>query len=284
MRILTLTEPWATMIALGLKRVETRGWSTPYRGPLLIHAGKDKKYTTPAYVAELLGRAGLSDALPVGYEWPYGQIIAVTELLDCVPTEKVGVLSLAERELGDYSPGRFGFLLAEAWRLPQPVAARGMLGLWMPPEGVAAAVVAQRVRVAAATGAPMNGDGSHLPPAQLSPQRAAGLFAEAVVGIGALAGARKLLAAGGAPRNGAHPPILAGTDLTAMRASALDWALECGLKGDIDAEGPERQDYPREGHGWVVILRERAGARRMATARFTSAGRRSMWTIDSKGG
>jgi hypothetical protein len=38
MRILTLTQPWATMVALGVKRIETRAWSTRYRGALGLFA------------------------------------------------------------------------------------------------------------------------------------------------------------------------------------------------------------------------------------------------------
>ncbi len=39
-RGLTLTKPWATLVALGHKRIETRSWSTVYRGPIAIHAAK----------------------------------------------------------------------------------------------------------------------------------------------------------------------------------------------------------------------------------------------------
>jgi hypothetical protein len=38
-KVLTLHQPWATLVALGVKTIETRSWSTNYRGPLLIHAG-----------------------------------------------------------------------------------------------------------------------------------------------------------------------------------------------------------------------------------------------------
>ena len=40
MKAITLWDPWASAMALELKRNETRGWSTPYRGPLAIHAAK----------------------------------------------------------------------------------------------------------------------------------------------------------------------------------------------------------------------------------------------------
>jgi activating signal cointegrator 1 len=38
--VLTLTQPYATLVTLGAKRFETRNWGTRYRGTLLIHAGK----------------------------------------------------------------------------------------------------------------------------------------------------------------------------------------------------------------------------------------------------
>ena len=38
MKALTLYEPYATLVALNLKKIETRGWRTNYRGPLAIHA------------------------------------------------------------------------------------------------------------------------------------------------------------------------------------------------------------------------------------------------------
>ena len=41
MRAFTLTQPWASLIAIGLKMHETRSWRTSYRGPLLIHASRE---------------------------------------------------------------------------------------------------------------------------------------------------------------------------------------------------------------------------------------------------
>ena len=46
MKMLTLHQPWASLIAVGVKTIETRSWSTPYRGPLAIHAGKARPPTT----------------------------------------------------------------------------------------------------------------------------------------------------------------------------------------------------------------------------------------------
>ena len=42
MKALTLYQPYATAIALGLKKYETRSWATSYRGPLAIHTSVKK--------------------------------------------------------------------------------------------------------------------------------------------------------------------------------------------------------------------------------------------------
>ena len=39
-RIISLWQPWASLIALNLKQYETRSWGAPYRGKLAIHAAK----------------------------------------------------------------------------------------------------------------------------------------------------------------------------------------------------------------------------------------------------
>lgn len=44
MRAITILQPWATAIAVGAKRIETRGRQIHYRGPMAIHAGKSTEY------------------------------------------------------------------------------------------------------------------------------------------------------------------------------------------------------------------------------------------------
>ena len=45
MKAITIKQPFASLIAAGLKEYEFRTWKTKYRGEILIHAGKgvDKK-------------------------------------------------------------------------------------------------------------------------------------------------------------------------------------------------------------------------------------------------
>lgn len=73
MRILTLTQPWASLIAIGAKTLETRSWRTGYRGPLAIHYAlchmePFRSVLRPhfARVADLSGRASRPAARRAG--------------------------------------------------------------------------------------------------------------------------------------------------------------------------------------------------------------------------
>ncbi len=141
MKALTLTQPWATLVALGAKTVETRSWRTNYRGILAIHAAKG----FPISARELCTESPFCEALSgVGYGLPRGFIIAICRLDICVPTDACfigertagpdaqGSFSITSQEhsFGDYSPLRWAWILKEVRVLPEPVAAKGALGLW----------------------------------------------------------------------------------------------------------------------------------------------------------
>jgi hypothetical protein len=85
MRALTILQPWAEMIARGVKRVENRTWRTKYRGPLAIHAGKSMAWMESEDAAAWPERYGVE--LPRNDELTFGAIIAVAELVDCVRVE-----------------------------------------------------------------------------------------------------------------------------------------------------------------------------------------------------
>lgn len=175
MRCLSLTQPWATLIALGAKKIETRSWATRYRGPLAIHAAKGlgpvggMKGLVRQCMPSVFYRA-LLPVLPehirdlasppaIAEHLPFGAIIAVCDLRDCVRTEYIAsagratsvswegertiwTLTDQERAFGDYSPGRFAWLLANIRPLATPIPATGALGLWTPPDAVAAQITA----------------------------------------------------------------------------------------------------------------------------------------------
>ena len=128
MRGLTIHQPFANFIADGTKEYETRSWRTSYTGPLAIHASKNRSE------AEYSG---------LEIEGPFGAIVAVATLIGCIPSEtqlqyaqdRWPPITEAERDVGDWSPGRYAWALADVVKLAQPVPARGFPWLWrLPPD------------------------------------------------------------------------------------------------------------------------------------------------------
>lgn len=133
MKAISLWQPWATLIAIGAKRFETRSWGTSYRGPLAIHAAKRparRDECNPAIGVDLFdaGYVGLNNL-------PYGCVVCVVDLVNCTPTEEVEREEWfephSERELafGDFTPGRYAWQL-ENVRYLENLAAHGFQGLW----------------------------------------------------------------------------------------------------------------------------------------------------------
>lgn len=82
-KALTLWQPWATLVAIGAKQIETRSWATAYRGPLAIHAAKH----TPKEAADVAFALPVTEALRA-HDYhpgrlPSGVVMAVCELTAC---------------------------------------------------------------------------------------------------------------------------------------------------------------------------------------------------------
>lgn len=138
MKTLSLTQPWATLVAIGAKRVETRSWKTSYRGPIAIHAAKGFPKWAREFTLEPMVYEAVRFDKHEGY--PLGALIATARLVNILPTDiliggtvfDVSFEPLSERErfFGDYSSGRFGWFLEDVRQLDKPIPAKGALGLW----------------------------------------------------------------------------------------------------------------------------------------------------------
>lgn len=135
MKILSLTQPWSSLVALSAKRIETRSWSTPYRGPLGIHAAK----TFPVWARDLCATSPFREALATAgvHSWrdlepTLGHILACRDLYDVESTNEPWTRDLdkQERAFGDYTANRYGLFLRSVVPLNRPIRARGALGLW----------------------------------------------------------------------------------------------------------------------------------------------------------
>ena len=77
MKVLSLTEPYATLIKIGKKKIETRSWKTSYRGKLYIHASSTKIPKEYKNNTELMSLVNVNNL-------NYGHIICSCDLVDCI--------------------------------------------------------------------------------------------------------------------------------------------------------------------------------------------------------
>ena len=168
MKALTLWQPWATLVARGVKTIETRGWSTAYRGPLLIHAAKrspdlyvqgvvpmwhpDKWtlwFTTepgksadhPCPLGAVVATCTLIDVVPIGGPTRCPEVREDTDGLWLYPASGRPAQDVSDQQpYGDFTPGRYAWLLDNVQALPESIPAKGRQGLWSPDADLLATV------------------------------------------------------------------------------------------------------------------------------------------------
>jgi hypothetical protein len=120
---LSVKQPWAELIVLGRKTIEVRSWLTDYRGPLLIHTGKN-----PA--AEVIPLFPDVDATFLG------GFIGIVDLVGVEPFTQTSWSRLRSEHLvpGGMPKEVFGWRFAHARRLPTPIPGKGRLGLFAGPD------------------------------------------------------------------------------------------------------------------------------------------------------
>ena len=127
MKVLSLTEPYATLIRKGIKTIETRSWRTSYRGKLYIHASSTRIPKEYRDNQELMSLVDLN-------ELNYGNIICCCELTDCILMTESFIEKIQKNQhefiSGVYAPGRYAWLLKDIVALDQPIPTKGHLGIW----------------------------------------------------------------------------------------------------------------------------------------------------------
>ena len=153
MKAITVWQLWATALALGIKKNETRSWPTKYRGPIAIHAAARNDGLLRGSWMDV--NNAMSDA---GHDYfirkvlnggPYyieyrdenrevicdlefGAIIGTANLVDCVEItpEYISTLSPQELALGDYTLGRYAWVMHGAKLLDESIPYRGQQRIW----------------------------------------------------------------------------------------------------------------------------------------------------------
>lgn len=124
MKVITIKQPWATLIAEGYKEYEFRTWKTKYRGDILIHAGKgiDKK--------------AMDRFKHLNLEYPVSQIIAKATITDCIYVDEKFAQKCVKKDpiiykglinKGDWDG--YGFKIENIEKI-SPIEVNGKLNLW----------------------------------------------------------------------------------------------------------------------------------------------------------
>lgn len=124
MKVITIKQPFATLIAEGLKRYEFRTWRTKYRGDILIHAGKS------------IDKKAMKKFEHLGLSYPTGCIIAKAKITDCVEVDDDMRDELSKENalvysgvVKDFNWVGYGFQLDNIEKI-NPIYVNGKLSLW----------------------------------------------------------------------------------------------------------------------------------------------------------
>ena len=108
MKVISIKEPFATLITNGMKKIETRSWKTNYRGEIFIHAsGKSiaKEFLTNDFVVDLVKDMDMN----------FGNIICRCNLVDCIYMDETFLEYIkqnpTEYNVGEYKLGRYAWIM-----------------------------------------------------------------------------------------------------------------------------------------------------------------------------
>ena len=124
MKVLSIKEPFATLIKDDVKIYETRSWKTNYRGEIYIHASKAMSKSE-----------NVEKAMPyLKSELKQGYILCKCNLVDCIYMTEEFIQKIKtetnESDYGRYEVGRYAWKLELIEVLEEPISAKGKLGIW----------------------------------------------------------------------------------------------------------------------------------------------------------
>lgn len=145
MKALPLWQPWASLVAIEAKRIETRHWPAPQRligKRIAIHATKTEREMwvvgTSPFADRLISALEAGTLVEVDGKLPLGALIATAVIDRCSEMTPESIAALRERDpdehaFGYYAPGRFAWVLRDVERLAVPVPFRGSQGIFEVP-------------------------------------------------------------------------------------------------------------------------------------------------------
>ena len=121
MKVLTIKQPWASLIVNGYKEYEFRSWKTSYRGKILIHAGKS------------IEKEALKKFSNYELDNTLGAIVGEAEIVDCILVDErldKKLRKIDKLVYGNDHRGIYAWKLINIKKYKKPIVINGKLGLW----------------------------------------------------------------------------------------------------------------------------------------------------------
>ena len=144
--VISILQPFASLVVMGAKKIETRSWNTEFRGELYIHASLGKDYGPEKLSCrELCYKEPFKQFINCGLAYdklPFGKIIGKVNMVGTFAmndamlgkgvTFKNQIWEFSNEELsfGDFSCDRHGWLFSNPVQFAYPIQAKGKQGFW----------------------------------------------------------------------------------------------------------------------------------------------------------
>ncbi|MGB6296551.1 MAG: DNA N-6-adenine-methyltransferase [Rivularia sp. (in: cyanobacteria)] len=130
LKAISLWQPWASLIPLGLKHYETRSWKTKYRGKLLICSTAKSTKTQHLHYLKICNDIELPEWNETNF--PHGCAIAVCDLVDCIEITPEFIAQQSQTEIlcGNWQVGRYAWKLENIQPIAESFAVKGKQGLF----------------------------------------------------------------------------------------------------------------------------------------------------------
>lgn len=149
LRVLSVKQPWASLLLSGVKKYECRGWGPRRPGVMLLHASSGKSPGMPELREDRLYQRAVREA---GMEdescWPASAIIGAVEVVRVWKPERLPKLSAMDEFLVGELEDSYLWEVARRWPFATPIPCHGKLNLWRPGSELRSAIDARLGKVA----------------------------------------------------------------------------------------------------------------------------------------
>ena len=129
-KAISIKQPWASLICMGIKDVENRTWQTHYRGRIFIHASKSADSRFKGSSAHRIFTEDQNKAIPF-------TISGHLYIANLVPSAIIGEAIITDCVQDSKSiwaePGAWHWVMKKAVLYDRPIKCNGALSFWHPP-------------------------------------------------------------------------------------------------------------------------------------------------------